>query len=57
MKALKKILALLITICMVLPFAVACGGSDNCDHDNEIICNKCGEIVLGDSYYSNMVKL
>ena len=58
---LKKLLVMFLAICMVLPFAVACGGNGNgdgapCTHDNEVICNKCGEIVLGDSYYTNMVK-
>ncbi len=55
MKALKKLLVLFLTICMILPFA-ACGGEESCNHDNAVICKKCGEIVLGESYYSNMIK-
>lgn len=59
MKNLRKLLVLLLAICMVLPFAAACAGDndgDLCTHDNEVICNECGEIVLGDAYYANMLK-
>lgn len=55
MKVLKKLLVLILTICMILPI-IACGGEESCSHDNSVICKKCGEVVLGDSYYANMVK-
>lgn len=56
MKTLKRLLVLLLTICMILP-VVACGdGEESCTHDNSVICKKCGVIVLGEDYYSNMVK-
>lgn len=55
MKLVKKLLVLLLTLSMILPIATACGG-DKCNHDNVIICDKCGEIVVGEEYFSNMVK-
>lgn len=54
MKVYKKLLAILLTICMILPFATSC--SFGCDHKTEIYCNECGEIPLGDEYYANMLK-
>lgn len=56
MKTLKRLLVLLLTICMILPVVACGGGEENCTHDNSVICKKCGVIVLGDDYYSNMVK-
>lgn len=55
MKLVKKLLVLLLTLSMILPVATACGG-EQCNHDNVIICDNCGEIVVGEEYFSNMVK-
>ena len=55
MKIVKKLLVLFLTLTMVLPMATACGGN-NCNHDNVIICDTCGEIVVGEEYFSNMAK-
>ncbi len=55
MTRFKKLIVLLLTICMILPMAVGCGG-DKCNHDNVIVCDTCGEIVVGNEYFSNMVK-
>ncbi len=55
MKLVKKLLVLLLTLSMILPVATACGG-EKCNHNNVIICDNCGEIVVGEEYFSNMVK-
>ena len=53
MKNTRKILPIIISILLILPFVVAC--DNNCSHDNKVICDKCNEVVLGESYYTNLI--
>ncbi len=68
MKALKKILFSLLSVCMAgsFAFAAACGGGDKdgssdggedtCNHDDTIVCDDCGTVVQGDAYYVNFAE-
>lgn len=59
MKQLKKLAVLLLTLCLALSFGLtvsACGNDKQCNHETSVICDNCGKLVLGESYFTEYAK-
>lgn len=61
MKKITKTIALFLTLCLTASFAMftaGCGDpdKDECNHENVIVCEQCGEVVLGDDFFVNYIK-
>ncbi|MBQ3596367.1 MAG: hypothetical protein II988_00960 [Clostridia bacterium] len=56
MRKFKKLLAVILSAFMALSCGLFLTGcSDECEHDGNITCSLCGEVVLGDDFFVNYV--